>query len=253
MTASRFLFLFLWVAPHVLQIPIIVIMVRRKMVREFPIFFVYTCFQILQTAVLFTIDQSDRFTAEQYIVCWIAEEYISVALRFAVIHEIFQHVFRSYPALQKLGAHLVRLTIVLLMIVAVILVAYSTGTNLDQVSVVYIVVNRTVNIMQVGLLVLLVLLVKHLHLSWSTYVLPVALGFGLYASTMLANTSLQAHFGAFFNNSLTSQIEHVAYTCCVVVWLSGLLLPQPVAARIEPPSSHELEDWNAALQRLLQQ
>src|SRR5438477_5928795 len=182
MTASRFFFLFLWVTPHVLQIPIIVIMVRRKMVREFPIFFVYTCFQVLQTAVLFTIAQSDRFAAEQYIVGWIAEEYISVVLRFAVIHEIFQHVFRSYPALQRLGGHLVRWSTVLLMIAAVLLVAYSTGTNLDRVSLVLVVVNRTANIMQVGLLVLLLLLVKYLHLSWSTYVFPMAVGLGLYAS-----------------------------------------------------------------------
>jgi len=253
MTASRFFFLFLWVAPHVLQIPIILIMARRRMVREFPIFFAYTCFQISQTAVLFTIDQSDRFTAEQYIVCWIAEEYISVALRFAVIHEIFQHVFRSYPALQKLGGRLVRLTIVVLMIAAVLLVAPSTGTSLDRVSLVYVVVNRIVNIMQVGLLILLILLVKYLRLSWSTYVFPMALGFGLYASAMLINTALQARFGAFFDHYLTNQIEHGAYTCCVLVWLAGLLLPQPADKQIDAPAMHELEEWNAALQRLLQQ
>ena len=176
-----------------------------------------------------------------------------MALRFALIHEIFQDVFRSYPALQQLGGRLVRLTVVLLMIAAVLLVAYSTGTNLDRVSLVYVVVNRTVNIMQVGLLVSLLLLVKYLHLSWSTYVLPVAVGLGLYASAMLVSTALQAHFGTFFNHYLTNQIEHGAYTCCVVVWLTGLLLPQPAAKQIEPPVIHELEDWNAALQRLLQQ
>jgi hypothetical protein len=253
MTTSRFLFLFFWVAPHVLQIPMIVIMVRRKMVPEFPIFFLYTCFQILQTAVLFTIDQVDRFTAQQYIVCWIAEEYASVVLRFAVIHEIFQHVFRSYPALQRLGGRLLRWSTVLLMISAVLLVAYSTGTHLDRVSLVLVVVNRTVNIMQVGLLVLLLLLVKYLHLAGSTYVFPIALGLGLYASAMLVNTALQAHFGAYFNGLLTTHIEHGAYTCCVLVWLTGLLLPQPAAKQIEAPAIPELEDWNAALQRLLQQ
>ncbi|HZT00153.1 MAG TPA: hypothetical protein VFA40_25415 [Terriglobales bacterium] len=253
MTASRFFFLFFWVAPHVFQIPIIVIMVRRKMVREFPIFFVYTCFQILQTAVLFTIDQSDRFTGDQYIVCWLAEEYVSVVLRFGVIHEIFQHVFRNYPALQRLGGSLVRWSTVVLMIAAVILVSYSTGTNLDRVTLVLVVVNRAVNIMQVGLLVLLLLLVRYLHLSWSTYVLPMALGLGLYASAMLVNTALQAHFGAFVNLTLTRTIEVSAYGCCVLVWLTGLLLPQPAAKQIETPVIHELEDWNAALQRLLQQ
>jgi hypothetical protein len=95
--------------------------------------------------------------------------------------------------------------------------------------------------------------VKYVHLSWSTYVFPMALGLGLYASAMLVNTALQAHFGTFFDNYLTGQIEHGAYTCCVLVWVTGLMLPQPADKRFEPPPIHELEDWNAALQRLLQQ
>jgi hypothetical protein len=155
--------------------------------------------------------------------------------------------------LQQFGGRLVRWSTMLLMVAAVLLVAYSTGTNLDRVSLVLVVVNRIVNIMQVGLLILLVLLVKYLRLSWSTYVLPMALGFGLYASAMLVNTALLAHFGTFFNNILRDQIEHSAYTCSVLVWLTGLLLPQPAAKPIEPLAIHELEDWNAALQRLLQQ
>ncbi|HST11867.1 MAG TPA: hypothetical protein VLL05_15935 [Terriglobales bacterium] len=253
MTLSRFCFLFTWAASHVLQIPIVVIMVRRKMLREFPIFFVYTCFQMLQFTVLFTMDQMDRFTSDQYALGWAVEEYISVVLRFAVIHEIFHEVFRSYPALQQLGRRLFRWSTVLLMIAAVLLVAYSSSTNLDWVSLVLIVVNRAVNIMQVGLLVLLLLLVKYLRLSWSTFVLPMALGLGLYSSIMLIDTALQAHFGAFFEHLLTAQIEHGAYACSVLVWLSGLRLPERAASLAEPPATHELESWNAELQRLLQQ
>jgi hypothetical protein len=176
-----------------------------------------------------------------------------VVLRFAVIHEIFHHVFRSYPALQQLGGRLFRWSTILLMIAAVLLVAYSSGANLDPVSLVYVVINRAVNIMQVGLMVLLLLLVKYLGLSWSSYDFPMALGFGLYSSVMLVDTALQAHFGAFFDPLLTNQITCGAYTFCVLVWLTGLLLPQQATRPVELPTTHELENWNAALQRLLQQ
>src|SRR5215470_2990000 len=131
MTASRFFFYFFWFASHVLQIVIVVFLVRRKMIRQFPAFFVYTCFQILQFAVLFTMDSMDSITRDQYYAAWMVERYISAMLRFAVIHEIFQHVFHSYAALQSFGERLYRWCTALLMVVAVVLVAYSTGTNLN--------------------------------------------------------------------------------------------------------------------------
>jgi hypothetical protein len=156
MTASRFLFLYLWVAPHALQIPIVVIMVRRKMVREFPIFFVYTCFQILQCAVLFTMDQVDYFTGDQYVPTWLAAEYISV-------------------------------------------------------------------------------------------------GLGLFASVMLATSVVRAHYGAFFERTLMDDIENAGYHCAVILWLTGLVLPARATQQIESPRAPEVEHWNAALQRLLEQ
>ena len=253
MTVSNFSFYFFWSASHVLQIVIAVIFVRRRMVREFPAFFVYTCFQILQFAVLLTMGEMDYFTRDNYVMAWTVEEYISAGLRFAVIHEIFSNVFRSYPALQQLGGRLFRWATALLMIAAVVLVAKSTGTSVGRVGQVLIVVNRTVDIMQVGLLVLLLMLVKYLHLSWSTWVLPMALGLGLYSSTMLVTTALQAHFGAYFQGPLMNRIDHVSYTCTVLVWLSGLLAPERAVRPFEPPATKELESWNDALQRLLQQ
>jgi hypothetical protein len=253
MIASRFLYDYLWLAPHVLQIPIVVIMARRKMVREFPVFFSYTCFQILQCSVLYTVAKVDYFTGEQYVPVWLAEEYISAALRFAVIHEVFNNVFQSYSALQQLGGRLFRWSTVVLMIVAVLLVAYSSGSNLDRVSFTIGVVNRTVNIMQCGLLVLLLLLVKYLRFPWATYVFSVALGLGLYASVMLATSAFQAYYGAFYKKDLLNNIEFLGYHFAVLLWLAGLLLPARAKQPVSAPPVPELEQWNAALERLLQQ
>jgi hypothetical protein len=253
MVGSRFLFDYLWVAPHVLQIPIAVIMVRRKMVREFPIFFVYTCFQIFQCAVLFTIDKVDYFPGEYYVPAWLVEEYISVALRFAVIHEIFNGVFGSYPALRQLGGKVFRWSTVLLMSVAVILVACSSGTNLDRVTFTMSVVNRAVNIMQCGLLVLLLMLVRYLRFPWDTYVFSIALGLGLYSSIMLTTSVVRAYYGAFFERTLMDNFENAGYHCTVLLWLVALVLPARVAQQVESLPAPELEHWNAALQRLLEQ
>jgi hypothetical protein len=253
MTASRFFYYFFLFASHVLQIPIAVILVRRKMVRELPTFFVYTCFQVLQVTVLFTMDEMTSVTRDQYMVAWLAEKYISAGLRFAVIHEIFQHVFRSYPVLQNLGGRLFRWFTALLMVVAVVLVASSTGTNLDRMSIALIVIDRAVDIMQVGLLVVLLLLVKYLHLTWSTYALPIAVGLGLYSSTLLVMAALRAHYGMYFEPLLFARIEDASYTCSALIWFTALLMPQRAVRPMDASVSAELEGWNAALQRLLEQ
>jgi hypothetical protein len=253
MTVSEFLYYFFWPAAHVLQIPIAVIMVRRKMIRELPAFFVYTCFQLVQAAVLFAMAEMDYFTKVQYDTAVIVESYISAGLRFAVIHEIFRHVFRSYPAMQSLGGKIFRWSTVSLMVVAVVLVASSTGPSLNYLSVGIIVINRAVDIMQVGLLVLLVLLVKYLRLTWSTYVFPIAVGLGAYSSTLLMMAAFHAHYGMYSQTALLSHIDRVTYTCCTVVWFTALLQPARAQKPIEPPVSAELESWNAALQRLLEQ
>jgi len=253
MNASRLFFYFFYFGSHVLQIAIAVIFVRRKMVRELPAFFVYTCFQVLQIAVLFTMDQMDSVTRDQYMVAWLAERYISAGLRFAVIHETFHEVLRSYPALQNLGGRLFRWSIVLLMIVAVMIVAYSTGSSLNRESLVVIVIDRAVDIMQVGLLVLILLLVKYLRLTWSSYVLPIVVGLGLYSSTMLVMAAFHAHYGMYYRPILFQEIEDIAYTGSALLWLTALLMPERAVKPIEPPVAAELESWNAALQRLLEQ
>ena len=197
--------------------------------------------------------EMDFFTKLQFDVTSIIGGYISAGLRFAIIHEIFRNVFHSYPAMQNLGGKIFRWSTALLMVVAVVLVAKSTGPTLNYLSVGIIVIDRAVDIMQVGLLVLLVLLVKYLRLTWSTYILPIAVGLGLYSSVMMVMAAFQAHYGMYFQPVLFDHIDRISYTGSTIVWFAALLLPERAPKQIEPPASANLESWNAALQRLIQQ
>jgi hypothetical protein len=192
MTVSRFIFLYLWIAPHALQAVLAVMIIQRKLLREFPVFFAYTVFEIAQFLVLFGADHWDRVSADQYVVLWLVGGTISIALRFAVVYEIFTVVFRSYPALQEFGAVLFRWATVVLMIVAVMLVGYSSGNEIDRFTVPLTIVDRAVSLIQCGLLVLLILLVRLLSFPWTSYAFGIAMGLGFYASLELSMTSLWA-------------------------------------------------------------
>ncbi len=117
MTVSYLLGYYLWVGPHVLLGAILFAMIRRKVYPQFPMFFLYTAFEILQFAVLFTISRSHVHFGESYVRVYSVGLAVSTAIRFAVIHELFRHFFRSYPALDLPGRYLFRgLTVVLLLV-----------------------------------------------------------------------------------------------------------------------------------------
>jgi hypothetical protein len=251
MTPHRLLFLYLWIAPHVLQVALAVMMVRRRLAKEFPAFFLYTVFEVLQFAVLFALSRIDAVSAEQFATVWLAGGALSIALRFAVVHEIFRNVFRTYPSLDEFGALLFRWATAVLMVVAVALVAYTAGDKLDRFSVAITVVDRAVSIVQCGLLVLLLLLSRFFSCTWRSYVFGIALGLGFFASVQLGISAIRAQIGVTVASDLFNYISMGLYHCCVLFWIVTLWWPARVETRVSEVPAHNLGHWNDALQRLL--
>src|SRR5262245_42342693 len=110
MTAYRFFWYYLWIAPHLLLLFAVNVMIVRRIYREFPMFFMYACFEVLQFAALWAMQVSPAISAEQYAYAHWLGMAVSTALRFGIIHEIFIHLFKSYPALEALGRLLFRWT-----------------------------------------------------------------------------------------------------------------------------------------------
>lgn len=251
MTAHRLLYTYLWIAPHALQMALAVMMVRRKLVREFPAFFVYTVYEVLQFVVLFAMHGIDAVSAEAYTVAWLAGGAVSIALRFAIVYEIFDHVFSSYPTLKELGVVIFRWATAVLMIVAVVLVGYSTGGEIDRATIAISIVDRAVSVVQCGLLVLLLLLSRFLSFSWRSYAFGIALGLGFFASVELATSAIRTELGLGVGLDALAMITMATYHCCVLFWIVALLRPQHEIAPVTSVPEHNLEHWNSALQRLL--
>ncbi len=253
MTVPRWLFFYLWVAPHVLLAVLAIVMIQRRLFRQFPAFFIYTVYEVLQFVALFTLDRIDSVSQDQWGTAELVGRTGSMILRFAVVHEIFNHVFETYPALKAFGGVLFRWATVVLMIIAVTMVGYSSGTELDRFTVVYTILDRAVSIVQCGLLVLLVLLARFLSFPWKSYAFGIALGLGLFASVNLGISAIKAQYGLTFAYGIMDPISMATYHCCVLFWIVSLLRPERKIARADSPSGHELEHWNSVLQRLLQQ
>jgi hypothetical protein len=253
MPAHNGLYLYLWIAPHVLLGVLAFMLVRRHLVREFPAFFLYSVYEVVQFLLLFGLRYVPAVTGTQYWWVWLVGAAGSCAFRFAIVHEVFETFFRDYPALSGMGTRLYRWTTVILVIVAVAVVAYTPGSETDALGVGLTVIDRAVSIVQLGLLVLLLLLSHFWRFSLHNYGFGIAIGLGFFASMELGISAIRAYWGAHFASDYVTLINLATYHGCVVFWIVALFGTERESSGITSPPAHDLEQWNDALERLLQQ
>jgi hypothetical protein len=244
---------FLWIAPRALQAFIVIIMIRRKSFREFPMFFAYTVLQLVLGGTLFAMDHMSAVSPYEY---WVAHWIFlmgSIALRFAVVYEIFSHVFRPYPALSRLGRLLLRWTAVVLLFVAVTVAAYAPTDDAYRIVSGIPVIDTAVNLMQSGLLVFLFLFSSYFGLSWRSYAYGIAVGLGIFSSVDLATESIRVATGIAAGSYALDFVTMAIYHCSVLIWLIYLLAPESLRRTVKNVPENNLEQWNAELQRLLMQ
>jgi hypothetical protein len=253
MAAHHAFFTYLWVAPHAFQAALMVIMLRRRLAREFPAFFGYSIFEVTQFAVLYALDRSDSVSGKQYATAWLFGSAISIILRFAIVQEIFTNLCHSYPSVQQFSKAVFQWATFVLMMIAIVLAANASGNETDQLALAVNVVDRTVSIMQCGLLVLLVTLSRFLSFSWRSHAFGIALGLGVFASAELGISALRAQVKGVMANDFITLFTMAVYHCCVLFWLITLLLPERTSSRVKQVPAEYLDHWNDALSRLLNQ
>jgi len=243
---------YLWLAPAVLQIGVLGIMVRRKLHRQFPFFSLYNLQCVLSTAVMFPMYLSSQVSGKIWWRAYLLGIALNTALRFAVIYEIYAHVFDNYAALKRLGKPIFRGALLLLFAIA--LVAATQTHQHGPYFVMYVLhtLEQTASILQAGLLLILFLFSAYIGLSWRNYVFGIALGLGIFASVRLATAALQASVVAS-GNLYVNLVVLGSFHFAVLVWLFYLLAPEPGLNRAIGIPDHNLELWNKELQRLSRQ
>ena len=107
-----------------------------------------------------------------------------------------------------------------------------------------------VDVMQSGLLLLLVGFASYFGLSWRSPAYGFAFGLGIFASVDLATETVRVWTGPVPDFDFVTM---ATYHCCVVIWLVYLLTPEMARRAAKELPENNLEQWNAELQRLLLQ
>jgi hypothetical protein len=214
---------YLWCAAPVLQSVVAVVLWRRKLHKQFPVFYLFLIAQLANFAILFPLSFAGNYSL-YFFLFWMGEA-VNAVLGFKVIHEIFLDVFRPYHTLKDLGTLMFKWAGVVMMLVAVV-VAFSN--SIDQSPLVHAVttLQRSVRVVQVGLILFLLLFSRFLGVSRKQISFGISLGFGLFAGVELMLYALNS--GGILNQGNFNLLNMLTYNLAVFVWLGYSFSPQAV-------------------------
>lgn len=231
----------LWFAGPILQLCLAVLIFRRGLRRHFPVFFLYTLAQPIVFLPQFVFY---RISYAAYFWSYWCVSFLSVLLGFFVMREVFVNLLRPYDSLRELGDVLFRWSAVVLVMVAVVSAASSSLSGLSRTTVAILALERSVRVMQCGLVLFMLLFSSHLGLNARHHVFGIALGFGIFAAVQLIIVTLPAVFGAN-QPRVFSLATGCTYLITVGLWFYYLCRPEP--ERLPIKANTESQRWNLAL------
>jgi hypothetical protein len=245
------LLLFLWIVPPGLLGVVAAIFCKRRLYREFPVFFAYVLYEIAGFVSLFALHSVLGVTSEQYGYTFSAALLLGIALRFGVIDEVSKDLFRGSRLLKVSARRVLQCVAGLLLGVGVLLAVYAPGNNSVRWHAGVSVVNRGAVMVQCGLLLALLLFSRFLGLSWRRPAFGIALGLGILTSVDLATSAIRVEFTSDVTREFLNLLITVASLVCVSIWIGYLWAPELEPAPVAVVPRDEVETWNRELQQWL--
>lgn len=215
----------MWIAHPAIESVLAAIMVKRKLNKQFPVFFTYILWQIANFLILFPLCKMGPAYYDAYFyVSWLSAA-VSLGLGFKVIHEVVLNVFQPYHALKDLSTILFRWAALVMLLVALVVAASNAGSNISPITQAVVTAQRCVRVVQCGLILFLLVFSKYLGISWRQHSLGIALGFGGYATIELGAFALFA--GGQIPARAVGATQAVSYSLAILVWIGYAILKAP--------------------------
>ena len=239
---NQTLFYTLWLSVPVIESIIIWLLFRRKIRDQHPIFLNYLILKVASSLIQLYFFQQRNKTG--YFYGYWTSSALGTFLGFGVLYEIFCSAFRPFVALQDLAKLMFRWAALVLLVIAGCLAKSSAPNSAAWLTTTILHFERSVSVMQCGLLVFLYLMISYLGLSWRSRLFGLALGYGLLATVNLTLISLL--MTAHSNRILIDTVNGGAFITVLLIWLTYVALPEPARKHIQLPVTSPLIRWNEA-------
>lgn len=249
MAYQHFIYLYLWVAPHLLLIAVAALMLRRGLHKDFPIFFSYLIFEFLQFCLLFTMYVRDA-TASSYVTVDLIGRACGIALRFGILHEMFESPLAHSVQLRGAMARTLKWVTVSLVLLASLFIGSIYSNSLGHRLLEAYLTTEALNIAQCALLALVFLWHRFLGFRMSPLVFGIAMGMGLVSSL---EPVIHAWKDSLFvhDSRVPDYLQMAAYHCAVLVWLYFAWAREKTDIDGKGGSLLQARDWAANAGRII--
>ena len=243
----------LWILGAILEIVLSFRIVQERLQAVFPFFLLFVSSDACFTIMLFVADKLSGTPGTLYWKLYVPRLAITTFLRFCVIYEVFEYIFRSHPTLNRMGKTAFRSCLVGFLLAGVGAAAFTQNHESYRVMAILHLLEQTASIVQVGLLASLFGILAYLSLSWRNFAFGIALGTGFDSTINLAAVAIKSQFG-LTGNPYLNVVTVGTYDVCVLMWIFYLLAPErPRFKHVDQLPPHDLELWNEELQRMTRQ
>lgn len=229
-----------------LQVRILFLMKTRNLLAQFPVFFRYNLFVVIATPISFiSYFYCCSHPATFYLYPLLS--FLLIAFEFFLMYEVFVAALKPYSGLIDLGKMLFRWAGFFLLFAAVLTaLATSSPRSVDKVTVAIDLLERSMRLMECGLLMLFLLFERRLGLSWRSHSMSIALGLGTTAASGLAVAYLRLRFPE--SSAILGIVENLCYVGAVGFWASCMSLPTPARKNVlDSPAKLVFQRWNDVL------
>jgi hypothetical protein len=169
-----------------------------------------------------------------------------------VLYEVAAALLSSNSQFAKTLRPLLRWSAAILLIVAVGLSATFSQNGIQSSNAVFEITNFSTSLINLGLLFVLLLFTRALHISWKSLPAGIVLGFGILSSAEMGVTPLISAIGGKAILAM-DMIRLVAFHGCTLVWLVYVFLPQR-APKFSGKGleKSDLDVWDQELRRMVE-
>lgn len=239
--------LFQWIpsiGAFLLQIALLVVLKQRKLKAGLPIFFNFVVLQAISLLVLFVM--SPRLGSMSYFYTYWTLNALMMIVTFGVLFEVFVHTLKPFSALIDLGKLLFTWAAGFLLIGSVLTAAATSGNHSMKICAAITLLERSVALMQCGLLLLLMLFENRLGLSWRNHGMSIALALGITAAMELVLSVVGEKVTAW--GPILNNIDGCVYFAMWSFWFVMFWLPQPERKTAQDsPTKLIFQRWNDVL------
>jgi hypothetical protein len=232
-----------------LLLTLIVALYRREERKRFPCFFLYlivVLFKAELVALIKPFSAVPGFYAYWFYSYWIGEA-VTILLSFTVIYEVYRNVTSSTSFMPNKMTFF-RINVGLLLMASIAIALAISSQSHDPLTRTIYVLSNTLRIMQLGMFTLLTILSVFYGFFWTDYAFGIALGYGLYALSQLANNMVRVSVGSL-GEQVFVYVSMLGYDCAVMIWLVYALTARSRAMMLERVPENRAPQWIGALER----